>query len=259
MARSIRRLTRLVLPSTFLAAVLAAAGAEDAHRARVRSVVDGDTVRVDIGRRVTTVRLLGIDTPEVGDRHDSSAGPQPFAREAADFTRRALQGQRVRLEYDPVQRVDKYGRTLAYVFLDDGTFLNRELLRSGLAHLYAHSAFRYRKQFRADEDEARRQRRGLWSLAVASQPGCGDRQSGFGDLPPARAEALPRRRRAPSGLLRQRGRRASGGLRAGAPMTLRHVGGARIGRATIAGLIAVLAAVGSGLGTARAADESVGD
>jgi micrococcal nuclease len=181
MARSIRRLTRLVLPSTFLVAVLAAAGAEDAHRARVRSVVDGDTVRVDLGRRVTTVRLLGIDTPEVGDRHDSSAGPQPFAREAADFTRRALQGQRVRLEYDPVQRVDKYGRTLAYVFLDDGTFLNRELLRSGLAHLYAHSAFRYRKQFRADEDEARRQRRGLWSLAVASQPGAviGNRASGI--------------------------------------------------------------------------------
>jgi endonuclease YncB( thermonuclease family) len=66
MARSIRRLPRLVLLATFLAAVLGAAGAEDVQHARVRTVVDGDTVRVDLGRRIATVRLIGIDTPEVG-------------------------------------------------------------------------------------------------------------------------------------------------------------------------------------------------
>ena len=185
MPRSMRRLTRHVLLFTFVAAALGAARAEDLEHALVRSVVDGDTIRVDLGGRSTTVRLIGIDTPELGNRHDRSVGAQPFAHEATDFTRRKLNGQRVRLEYEPSDRVDKYGRTLAYVFLDDGTFLNRELVRSGLAHLYTHSAFRYRKQFRADEEEARLARRGLWSLAAAPPPGAviGNRLSGIYHLP----------------------------------------------------------------------------
>lgn len=185
MPRSIRRLTRHVFVSALVAAALGAARADDVQLALVRAIVDGDTIRVDLGGRTTTVRLIGIDTPELGDRRDRSIGPQPFAREATDFTRRKLNGQRVRLEYEPTERVDKYGRTLAYVFLDDGTFLNRELVRSGLAHLYTHSAFRHRKQFRADEEEARLARRGLWSLAVAPQPGAviGNRVSGIYHLP----------------------------------------------------------------------------
>jgi micrococcal nuclease len=185
MPRSKPRLTRHVLFSAFVAAALAAARAEDVQHARVRSIADGDTIRVDLAGRTTTVRLIGIDTPELGDRNDPTVGPQPFAREATDFTRRALNGQRVRLEFEPTERVDKYGRTLAYVFLDDGTFLNRELLRSGLAHLYTHSAFRHQKRFRADEEEARRARRGLWSLAAAPPTGpvIGNRVSGIYHLP----------------------------------------------------------------------------
>jgi micrococcal nuclease len=185
MPRSIRLLACPILLATFVAAAFGAARAEDGQHALVRSVVDGDTIRVDLGGRTTTVRLIGVDTPELGDRHDPSVGPQPFAREASDFTRRKLHRQRVRLEYEPGERVDRYGRTLAYVFLDDGTFMNRELVRSGLAHLYTHSAFRYRPQFRADEEEARRARRGLWSVAAAPQLGevIGNRASGIYHLP----------------------------------------------------------------------------
>jgi micrococcal nuclease len=144
----------------WLALCTAALG--QAERALVSSVVDGDTIRVDLGGAVRTVRLIGVDTPELGDRRDRHALPQPYAREAADFTRRALGGQRVRLEYERRDRLDRYGRTLAYVFLEDGTFFNRELVRSGHARVFLRFPFRYRKQFRADEAAARRAGRGLW-------------------------------------------------------------------------------------------------
>jgi micrococcal nuclease len=161
--------TRL-LAAVALALILAApAGADDAQSARVFAVVDGDTVRVHVDGRPRTVRLIGVDTPELRDRHNPTAPPQPFAREAADFTRRALNGQRVRLEYEPHDRFDVYGRTLAYVFLDDGTFFNRELVRTGYARAYRRFRFRYRKQFIADEAAARREGRGLWgSPAISS-------------------------------------------------------------------------------------------
>ena len=135
----------------------------DAERARVFTVVDGDTIRVYIGGQRRTVRLIGVDTPELRDRDDPSAPPQHFAREAADFTRRALYGKQVRLEYEQRERTDRYGRTLAYVFLDDGTFFNRELVRSGCGRAYTRFPFRYRKQFRADEAAARQSGLGLWA------------------------------------------------------------------------------------------------
>jgi micrococcal nuclease len=131
------------------------------------------------------VRLIGVDTPELGDRRDRSAAPQPWAREAADFTRRTLKGKRVRLEFEPADRFDRYGRTLAYVFLDDGTFVNRELVRSGYAQAYTHFPFRYRAEFRADEAEARQARRGLWADVppAPSGPVIGNRASGIYHLP----------------------------------------------------------------------------
>lgn len=138
------------------------AAASDAQRARVFTIVDGDTIRVYVGGQRRTVRLIGVDTPELRDRDDPAAPPQRFAREAADFTRKTLYGKQVRLEYEDRDRIDRYGRVLAYVFLDDGTFFNRELVRSGYGRAYTRFPFRYRKQFRADEAAARRSGLGLW-------------------------------------------------------------------------------------------------
>ena len=162
MLHRVVRFTALAL-AVAAAALATRARADDSARARVSWVVDGDTIRVDLHGRPTIVRLIGVDTPEVADRHDPSAPPQPFACEAAGFTRRALTGKSVRLEYEPEDRLDRYGRTLAYVFLDDGTFFNRELLRGGYARAYTRFPFRYRKQFRADEAAAHREGRGLWA------------------------------------------------------------------------------------------------
>lgn len=165
-----------------LLGVLLVAGAAAAQdRARVESVADGDTIHVRLSGARVTVRLIGVDTPELTDRRDPAAPPQPFAREATAFTRAQLVGREVRLEYERGDRRDRYGRTLAYVFVDDA-FFNRELVRAGYARAYTRYPFRFREQFVADEAEARRARRGLWASAP-SGPVIGNRRSKLYHLP----------------------------------------------------------------------------
>lgn len=123
---------------------------------RVVRVVDGDTLVLDGRERV---RLIGVDTPE---SVDPRRPVERFGREAAAFTRRLAEGRRVRLAYDR-QRTDSYGRTLAYVYLEDGTFLNAEIIRQGYGYAYTRFPFHYLEEFRGYEREARAARRGLWA------------------------------------------------------------------------------------------------
>jgi micrococcal nuclease len=138
-----------------LALWLLASGA--AYAQLVERVVDGDTIRV---QGVGPVRLIGVDTPEVVDPRRAV---QPFGREASAFVRRLVEGQVVRLEYD-WQRTDKYRRTLAYVYLPDGTLLNAEIIRQGYGFAYTQYPFKLLDEFRALEREAREASRGLWGL-----------------------------------------------------------------------------------------------
>ena len=129
----------------------------------VERVVDGDTIIVrDVGR----VRLIGVDTPETVH---PSRPVEFFGKEASAFTKRLVDGKRVRLEYDQ-QRTDRYGRTLAYVHLPDGTFVNAEIIRLGYGHAYARFPFRYIEQFRQHQREARDRGRGLWSQTAGDRP-----------------------------------------------------------------------------------------
>jgi micrococcal nuclease len=119
-------------------------------------VIDGDTIELDGGERV---RLIGVDTPETVDPRRPV---QSFGKEASAFTRRMVEGKNVRLEQDQDTR-DRYGRTLAYVYLQDGTFLNAEIIRQGYGHAYTRFPFRYEQQFVQLEREARESSRGLWA------------------------------------------------------------------------------------------------
>lgn len=161
---------------------LSAGAAVADQRVLVTAVVDGDTLRIegDDGRPVI-VRLIGVDTPEMGSR-DEPVPPERFAREATAYTRHTLDGRRVRLEFEPAQdRHDRYGRLLAYVFLDDGTFVNDALVRQGFARAYTRFPFRYKEQFLAAEAEARSAARGLWNgletPSAAAGPIIGNRRS----------------------------------------------------------------------------------
>ncbi len=168
-----------------------------ADPAVVTRVIDGDTIAVRQAGRSVTVRLIGVDTPEMADRHDPAAPPQRFAREASAYARRRLDGQAVRLEYEPRERLDRYGRTLAYVFLADGAFFNRELVREGYARAFTRYPFRFREQFVADEAAARAARRGLWAaVAAVHGPVIGNRRSNLYHLPGQRHydDVAPRNR-----------------------------------------------------------------
>lgn len=129
----------------------------------VVSVADGDTITVSLDGRRTTVRLIGIDTPET---KRPNTAVQCFGPQASARTHALVDGARVQLETDPSgDRVDRYGRTLAYVWLTDGTMLNYQLVADGFAreYTYAHRDYRHATQFRAAADTARTERRGLWN------------------------------------------------------------------------------------------------
>ena len=79
-------------------------------------VVDGDTIIVDIDGTETRVRLIGVDTPE--SVHPDDTLNSERGKIASDFTSALLTGKQVYLEYDK-EMTDKYGRTLAYVFLSN--------------------------------------------------------------------------------------------------------------------------------------------
>src|SRR3954471_22188696 len=92
--------------------------------------VDGDTVHVALGGADETVRYIGVDTPE-SVKPDTPV--QCFAKAASAANERLVDGERVRIVYD-VERRDRYGRLLAYVYrADDGAFVNAALVRQGYA------------------------------------------------------------------------------------------------------------------------------
>ena len=122
---------------------------------RVKRVIDGDTLRLSTGERV---QLIGVDTPET--KHPKKA-VQRFGREAYLFSKRMVEGKEVRLEYD-LQRKDRYGRTLAYLYLLDRTILNADIIKQGYGFAYAKFSFKYLEEFRRYEREAKENRRGLW-------------------------------------------------------------------------------------------------
>ncbi len=150
--------------SLALVALLALAAPAEARRAdppvppraKVVHVDDGDTLVVEAKGRRTSIRLVGIDCPELD---------QPFGQQAKAETRR-LTLHRTLTVRD--QGADVYGRRLAEVFLPDGTSLNAALVRSGHAWHFV----KYSKDARLArlERQARQARRGLWSAPSPTAP-----------------------------------------------------------------------------------------
>lgn len=134
----------------------------------VTNVVDGDTVLVDVAGDVRRVRLIGVDTPETVHPRKPV---QYYGPEASVFTKQALSGQRVWLEYD-VAPLDKYQRHLAYVWLERpgrdeeavrrGMFNARLLLEGYGRVMTIQPNSRYSDLFARFQAEARAARRGLW-------------------------------------------------------------------------------------------------
>jgi endonuclease YncB( thermonuclease family) len=123
----IPRLGGLVL-TILLVGAAAPAAAQESHPATVSHVVDGDTLDAQLmDGSVVRVRLVGIDTPEVG-----ACGSD----RATAALERIVLGRAVTLVSDPTQGAqDQFGRSLFYVDRDDGLDAGRELLRAGWAEV----------------------------------------------------------------------------------------------------------------------------
>lgn len=124
---------------------------------RVKRVVDGDTIEMESGKKV---RYIGVNTPE---SVKVNSPVECFGKEASAKNKELVEGKLVRLEKD-VSETDRYGRLLRFVYLEDGTFVNDELVREGYAHA---STFppdvKLAQQFKLSEREARDAQRGLWA------------------------------------------------------------------------------------------------
>ena len=154
-----------------LSVVLTSCAKTDYSNILVTKVFDGDTLRLVNGEKV---RLLGIDSPEMYESDKLFRDAQRTGgdietimargRESYKFTKKLVEGRRVKLEFD-VEKRDKYGRLLAHVFIaDTQLFLNAEILKQGYAEpMIIPPNLKYADYFQGLYQEARENKRGLWS------------------------------------------------------------------------------------------------
>ncbi len=119
---------------------------------KIVRVIDGDTIIVDMNGKNETIRLIGIDAPEI---KEPGSKPQCFSQEATDKAKEILTNKNVNLEADPTQgERDKYERLLRYVFLTDGTNFNQLMIADGLAleYTYMGKKYKYYEDFKAAEN-----------------------------------------------------------------------------------------------------------
>lgn len=133
----------------------------------VEKVIDGDTLKVKYKKDEYKVRLLDVDTPE---SVKEGIPVQKFSKEASEFTKHTVLNKNVKLIFS-VGLKDKYGRLLAYVVLNDGTFLNAQLVRKGYARAeILPPNTELQDYFYNLEEKAVQEKVGLWALPKSKIP-----------------------------------------------------------------------------------------
>lgn len=143
---------------------------------KITRVVDGDTV--EINRSIdgeNTVRLIGVDTPEVyGDR-------EPYGPAASSFSTRRLEGRRVALQFDR-EREDRYGRLLAYVWRTPTSMFNVVLTSRGYGQVAIYQPNdRHETKLRKAQSRAKNNDRGLWGMTQRRQCKIANHGNGTGE------------------------------------------------------------------------------
>jgi len=139
----------------------------------VTKIIDGDTFETEIDGKKEKVRMLGIDTPEKFesnklDRDIERTGKdkktiKKLGELSSEYVKKMMTGKKVRLEQDPINDdMDRYGRLLRYVYLEDGTFVNLKIVEEGYANAYTRFEISKKKEIVEAERKARENKRGLW-------------------------------------------------------------------------------------------------
>ncbi|MCX7698976.1 MAG: thermonuclease family protein [Candidatus Goldbacteria bacterium] len=124
--------------------------------ATVINVIDGDTIVID--KKNQTVRLLGIDAPEM---NHPDYPVQKFAIEAKKYLRKRIEFKRVKIVYNIKEPYDAYNRLLAYVYLNN-KLINAELIKGGYAYVYENKKCSKTKEFLILESIAKKFKKGVW-------------------------------------------------------------------------------------------------
>lgn len=129
---------------------------------KVLSIVDGDTLAVEINGQKEVLRLIGINTPETVDPRKPV---ECFGKEASNKAKEILSDKVVKLEEDQTQgNTDKYNRLLRYVYLEDGTNFNKLMIEEGYAYEYTYNTpYKYQSDFKLAQQKAEKEKRGLWA------------------------------------------------------------------------------------------------
>ena len=130
---------------------------------KFEACVDGDTIKVILDDKKTTVRFLAIDTPETVH---PTKGEQPFGKEASNYTcNKVKNAKKLEIEYDEGStKTDKYNRALGWVFIDD-TLLQKDLVSLGYAKVaYLYGDYKYTDELKKEESTAKSKKLGVWSL-----------------------------------------------------------------------------------------------
>ena len=150
-----------ILALTGCTPITAATTPDPEPAAVVVAVVDGDTIDVATDDGTQRVRLIGIDTPEIGRGGETS---ECYADEARTFLDELLYGQEIKLVSDATQAdVDTYGRLLRHVYVD-GQSAAELAIAVGAGYEYTFDApYNGRAANRAAERVAETSGAGLWS------------------------------------------------------------------------------------------------
>ncbi len=160
-----KKISRSIIVSFLFAALIVGCSSQvqtDLTTVKVIKVTDGDTIKVNVNGMEENVRFLLVDTPEMHDKDFD--GPQPFAEEAKAFVADLLDGENIELEIGTSER-DKYGRLLAYIYINDEN-VQEMLLERGLArvaYIYPPNT-KYVDDYRRIQDEAQKKAVGIWSI-----------------------------------------------------------------------------------------------
>ena len=123
---------------------------------KVVYIYDGDTVKLSNGEKV---RYIGIDTPEMNYNNPPA---EYFAQEAKEYNAKLVLGKKVKLEFDAVKR-DKYGRLLAYVYID-GKHISQDMIERGFAKvLMIPPNLKFADYFLTLQNLAKEEKRGIWA------------------------------------------------------------------------------------------------
>ncbi|WP_342505776.1 thermonuclease family protein [Sporosarcina sp. FSL K6-2383] len=124
--------------------------------------IDGDTIKIKYEGKEQNVRYLLIDTPET---NHAQLGKQPFGQQAKERNMELMNSGKLEIEFDIGERVDKYGRLLAYIYID-GVSIQEKLLEEGLArvgYVYPPNT-RHLDAFEKAQEKAKKAGIGIWTL-----------------------------------------------------------------------------------------------